>query len=216
VHALRLQRLDLAANVGEAALELEQHVDVLRVTHVATDALLRRRQVPDARLQVDDLATDLGRVRTLRDELAQLLQSDDRLVPVPGRDAVRDARNLPVRAAGLLRGPDVAAEAGDRGMRLDERLVEVLDLQLDAARAHDLRLVDGHGRRVAAAAAVARVVAAAAAVAATAFLVAGSRGRAGGRRGTARPLGSKSFSRPSTSNTRRGCARAARTYDGNE
>ena len=103
-------------------------------------------QVPDPRVEVDDLAGHVGGLGLLGDDLrgvaVQAAQRIERILPAVDRDAVGDLGvRLVVNARGL-RGPDVTTHSADRVARFADRAGDVADLQVHRPGPDDLRVVD--------------------------------------------------------------------------
>ena len=68
---LAVELLDLAADVGQLRLDLEQVADLAGPLGDALERRLAGPQVAQPGLEVDDLAADLGRLRLLGDDLGR-------------------------------------------------------------------------------------------------------------------------------------------------
>ncbi len=101
------------------------------------------------RLEVHELAADLGRLRLLRDDLrCEPTEAVDRVLPGGRGDAVGDRRDGSVAIVGLLRRADVAAGREDRRLRPGEGGREVVDDELQRSGVDDLQVVARRGGRV--------------------------------------------------------------------
>ena len=149
--------LDLAAHLGQLGLHLEDVRDLDRLRGDRLERGFAGPEVPDARLEIDDLAGHLDRVRLLRDDLGgqavERAQRGQRVLPAVDRDPVRDLGDGLVAVVEGVRRPDVAAQAADRVTGHADGPRHVLDLELDRAGSDDPGVIDRprrhchHGRQ---------------------------------------------------------------------
>ena len=107
---------------------------------------LARAQVLDSRLEIDDSASNLDRIRVLRDDLAavpgQAAEQVERILPARDGDPVRDRGLRAVLGFLRLRCADVAAHRPDAIACRGQCHGHVGDLELHRPGPDDLRVVD--------------------------------------------------------------------------
>ena len=135
---LRGQLLDLASDVLEAHLDREHVVDASGAVHDRHERVLRRAQVLDARVEVDDLGGDLLRLRRLaHDPVGEAAQRVDRLLEALDRHAIDDAGPALLALVVDVRPGDVPTELGDVRRAPPAARREVGDLELEEAGPDD-------------------------------------------------------------------------------
>src|SRR5205085_1001589 len=92
--------------------------------------------------EVDQLAGDFDAVRLLAELLLRhLADGVESLVPAIGRDPIGHFRDRVLAVVLLARPGDVAVQASNRVPRRANRSGKVVDLEAEAARPNDLRVV---------------------------------------------------------------------------
>jgi hypothetical protein len=147
---LAVQLFDLAADVGDPRLDLQEVGDLAGSLGDVHEHLLAGPQVPEPGFDVDQLPAHLGRLGLLAHDLGrEAAQRRQGILPAGGRDTVGDGGDGAVAVVGFLGCADVPAGGEYGGLGLGEGGPQVVHDKLQGAGVDDLEVIARRGRRLA-------------------------------------------------------------------
>ena len=136
---LGAELLDLALHVAQLRLDLQDVGNLRGPGHDRLEGGLGGPQVVDPGAEVEDLPGDLDRIRLGRVDLrGEAIDRVEGVLPAGNGDPVGDRGHLLVALVGLVGVAHIAAHPDDRGANLEQRRLDLRNLDRDRSSPHDV------------------------------------------------------------------------------